>query len=289
MKIVETRWTGDALVLLAAVIWGVAFYFQKTAMDHIGPLLFLGLRATIAALVLAGLAAREQGDKASVIPIALLGGAVFFIAASIQQIGIVEATVTNTGFLTALYVVVTPFIAWLAQRKAPPSTIWLGASLAFAGTWLLSGGSFAGFSRGDWLITLSSVFWSGFIVITGASGKHGAPMTYTCVQFVVVAVLALSSALIIEPISGEAVVAAILPLAFVGVLASAFVYALLATAMRQVPAPRAAILLSTETVFAALAGAIMLGERLPLISWSGAALLLAAVLVVQLGKTRAVR
>lgn len=286
MKIVESRWAGDALVLLAAVIWGVAFYFQKTAMDHIGPLLFLGLRAAIAALVLASFAAREQGDKASVVPIALLGGAVFFIAASVQQIGIVEATVTNTGFLTALYVVVTPFIAWLAQRKPQPSAIWAGAGLAFAGTWLLSGGSFAGFSRGDWLITLSSVFWSVFIVVTGASGKYGAPMTYTCVQFAVVAVLGLTSAAVFEPISLPAITAAILPLAFVGVLASAFVYAVLAVAMRRVPPARAAILLSTETIFAALAGAIMLGERLPLISWSGAALLLIAVLVVQLGKTR---
>lgn len=289
MKIGTSRWTGDTLVLLAAVIWGVAFYFQKAAMDHIGPLLFLGLRALIAMLVLVGFAARESGGKRRAIPIALLGGLVFFIAASIQQFGIVEATVTNTGFLTALYVVITPFIAWLAQGKAQPSAIWLGAGLAVAGTWLLGGGSFSGFSRGDWLITLSSLFWSAFIVITGASARYAAPLTYTCVQFAVVAVLGLTSAAIFEPISPDAVAAAALPLAYVGVLASAFVYALLAVAMRQVPPARAAILLSTETIFAALAGAILLGERLPLISWSGAALLLAAVMVVQLGKVRAVR
>ena len=287
MQIFKSRWTGDGLVLLAAVIWGVAFYFQKAAMTHIGPLLFLGLRALIATLVLAAFAAREPKGKSSVIPIALLGGTVFFIAAAIQQTGIVEATVTNTGFLTALYVVVTPLIVWAVQGKAPPSTIWAGAVLAFAGTWLLSGGSFSAFSRGDWLITLSSVFWSAFIVITGASGKHAAPMTYTCVQFAVVAVLGLGAAAMFEPISlpGDH-----------GRHRSRWPMWACSPAPLSTPcwplrfgecpplAPPSCW--QPRPSSRPLAGAVMLGERLALISWSGAALLLAAVLVVQLGKTR---
>lgn len=280
----RSRWTGDILVLLAAIIWGVSFYFQKAAMDHVGPLLFLGLRAVIAAICLAPFAWREARHDPGVLRIAVLGGGTFFIAAAIQQTGMVEATVTNTGFLTALYVVVTPFVVWLCQRRSPPSTIWVGAALAFAGTWLLSGGSYAAFTPGDWLVALSSVFWSTFIVITGISAKYQAPMTYTGAQFVVVAILALGSAAAFEPISFGAIRAAIIPIAYVGLLASALVYAVLAVAMRRVPASRAAILLSTETIFSAAAGAVMLGERLPVIGWAGAALMLAAVLVVQLGK-----
>lgn len=286
MESQQNRWTGDILVLLAAIIWGVSFYFQKAAMSHVGPLLFLGLRAAIAAICLAPFSWRENRGDSGVFGIALLGGGMFFVAASIQQTGMIEATVTNTGFLTALYVVVTPFVVWLSQGKSPPSTIWIGAAMAFAGTWLLSGGSYAAFTRGDWLIALSSVFWSCFIVITGWSSRYHAPMTYTCMQFVVVAILGLGSAAAFEPVSLTAIRAAIIPIAYVGLLASALVYAVLALAMRRVPASRAAILLSTETIFSAAAGALMLGERLPVIGWAGAALMLAAVLVVQVGKPR---
>ncbi len=128
MTISPKGWTADALVLLAALIWGVAFYFQKSAMDHVGPLTFLGLRAIIAAAALLPFALMERRSGKSVMPVAMFGGCIFFVAASIQQIGIVEATVTNTGFLTALYVVFTPFIVWALRRKAPGAAIWIGDS-----------------------------------------------------------------------------------------------------------------------------------------------------------------
>ena len=274
----------DALVLLAALIWGVAFYFQKTAMLHLGPLLFLGLRAVIAAVVLTPFALREPRGEASIVPIALLGGVLFFIAASIQQIGIIEATVTNTGFLTALYVVVTPFVVWALRRKPPGLRIWLGTALAFAGTWALSGGSFTSFSRGDWLIALSAIFWSGFIVTTGESAKHARPLTYVSLQFTVVAVLSLTAAALAETISLPAIGQAIVPVLYVGILSSAVTFGLLAISLRHVPPARAAILISLETVFAALAGMILLGERLSIIGWTGAGLMFAAFLVVQLGR-----
>jgi drug/metabolite transporter (DMT)-like permease len=277
-------WTADALVLLAALIWGVAFYFQKAAMDHVGPLTFLGLRAIIAAAVLSPFALMERRGGKSVVPIALGGGCIFFVAASIQQIGIVEATVTNTGFLTALYVVFTPFIVWALRRKAPGAAIWVGAALAFIGTWALSGGSFAAFTRGDWLIAFSAIFWSCFIVTTGWSGKFATPLTYMGVQFMVVALLSFAAAFTFETPTLAAIQSGAVPILYVGILSSALTFGLLAVALRHVPPARAAILLSLETVFAAIAGAIMLGERLPAIGWAGAALMMAAILVVQLGK-----
>ena len=286
MNLSVKSWAADALVLLAALIWGVAFYFQKVAMDHVGPLTFLSLRAIIAAMALAPFAWREKRGRTSVAPAALLGGCFFFTAAAIQQIGIVEATVTNTGFLTALYVVVTPFIAWAVWRKSPGSTIWIAAALAFIGTWALSGGSFSAFSRGDWLIATSAFFWSCFIVTTGWSAKFATPLTYMCVQFLLVAVLASVSALGFETVSSADIRSGIGPILYVGLLSSALTFGILAIAMRHVPPARAAILLSLETVFSAIAGAVMLGERLQPIAWSGAALMMAAIVVVQLGKKK---
>ena len=283
MKLSPQGWLADALVLLAALIWGVAFYFQKTAMLHLGPFLFLGLRATIAAVALAPFAAREKGDP-GILPIALLGGALFFAAAVIQQVGIVEATVTNAGLLTALYVVMTPFMVWALKRRAPGPLIWAGAGLAFIGTWALGGGSFAAFTRGDWLIASSSVFWSSFIITTGESGKYGRPLTYVCLQFIVVAVMALAAAFMYETVSATAISDAMVPVLYVGLLSSTVTFGILAVSLRYVPPARAAIMLSLETVFAAIAGAVMLGERLPPIGWMGAALMFAAVVVVQVSK-----
>lgn len=284
MTLSAKGWLADTLVLLAALIWGFAFYFQKNAMLHMGPLLFLALRAFIAMLALAPFALRERRAGTSIIPVALTGGGFFFVAAAIQQSGIVEATVTNTGFLTALYVVVTPFIVWALRRKAPGLRIWTGTALAFAGAWALGGGSLSTFSRGDWLVAISALFWACFIVTTGESGRHGRPLTYVSLQFAVVAVLAFAAAATFETISLDAIADAIVPVLFVGLLSSAVTFALLAISLRHVPPARAAILLSMETVFAAVAGFVLLGERLPPIGWAGAALMFTAFLVVQLGK-----
>ncbi|MFT7211873.1 MAG: drug/metabolite transporter (DMT)-like permease [Granulosicoccus sp.] len=278
------RRRGDLFVLLAAVIWGVAFYFQKTAMTHIGPLLFIGLRGSLAALALLPLAFIEQKNSKQplkdLIPIAFLGGAMFFIAGSIQQYGLISATVTNTGFLTAIYVVFTPFFYWLIKRQRPTRVTWIAVVLAFVGVLGLSGGSLTGLSEGDFLVSLSSVFWALLLITTGESSKWKRPLTYTCMQFAVVGLLGLVFAHVFETIEIQAIKQSVVSIVYVGLLSTAFTFALMALALKHMPAPRASVLLSTETLFAAAAGYILLGERLSLIGWVGAILILMAVLVL---------
>ncbi len=285
-----TRTQADLLVLFAALIWGVAFYFQKSAMAHIGPFLFLGIRALLAAAALIPFALREwqssPSSSPSIRPFALLGGAVFFTAGALQQVGIVTATVTNTSFLTALYVVVTPFLLWLLRHERPGARIWLASCLAFTGIWALGGGGIGAFSSGDMLIAASSIAWSLYMVVTSASGKLAKPMQYTFIQFLVVAALALSCAGYFEEIDGAAITAAAVPLLYVGFLSTAFTFALMANVVRHIPASRASILLSTEVLFGAAAGFIMLGERLSPIGWAGAALMFCAILMIQTASRR---
>ncbi len=280
------RSKGDALMLVAALIWGLAFYFQKTAMSHIGPLLFLGLRSAVAVLALVPFALAEQKHRqaggGSVTRFGLLGGLVFFLAGSLQQFGIVTATVTNTGFLTALYVVATPFVYWLFKRESPPRIIWVAAALSFIGTWSLGGGSIARLTEGDWLVAASATVWAVHIVITGESGKLAQPLTYTCIQFAVVAILGLSLAVVYEPIVWGAIIEAADSILYVGLLSSAFTFGIMAIALRRIAAPRASVMLSLETVFAAAAGYALLGERLTVLGWCGATLILSAVLVLRL-------
>ena len=285
-----TRTKADLLVLLAALIWGVAFYFQKSAMSHIGPFLFLGLRSILAAAALIPFALREwqasQPSSPPIRPFALLGGVVFFTAGSLQQVGIVTATVTNTSFLTALYVVVTPFLLWLLRHERPGPRIWLASCLAFIGIWALGGGAIEAFSPGDMLIAASSVAWSLYMVVTSASGKLAKPVQYTFIHFLVVAALALSCAGYFEKIEGAAIQAAAVPILYIGILSSAFTFALMANVVRHIPASRASILLSTEVLFGAAAGFIMLDERLSPIGWTGAVLMFCAILMVQTASGR---
>jgi drug/metabolite transporter (DMT)-like permease len=277
--------TASLIVLLAAAIWGTAFYFQKIAMDHVGPLQFVGFRGVLASLALLPFALWESRDNRTPLrntfPYALAGGAVFFVASVLQQMGITTATVTNTGFLTALYVVFAPFLVWLLQGQRPTFKVWASVALAAFGIWALGGGRLNALSTGDWLIALSAMFWALFMVVTGMAGGQAKPLQTTCLTFVVLTVLGWSSALLLEDIRWTSIVAAAPALLFVGILSSALTYALIAMAVRHIPTTTATLLLSTETLFAAGMGYVMLGERLTLVGWLGAALLLAAVVLVQ--------
>lgn len=289
MNALSGRSKGDLLIVLAALIWGIAFYFQKTAMAHIGPLLFIGLRGCVAAVTLLPFAVIEQRKRGTglspVLPIACLGGVLFFIAAAIQQTGIVSTTITNTGFLTAIYVVVTPFLYWIIKKRSPSRVTWFSVFLAFFGIWGLSGGSIAGFSSGDIWVACSSVFWALLIITTGESAKWNQPMTYTCIQFLVVGIVGFMFAFALEPIDISAIGKASVSILFVGVLSSAFTFAIMAIALTLVSTPRASVLLSLETLFAAMAGYVLLGERLTVMGWFGAALILSAVLMLRVRKS----
>lgn len=282
-----TRIQADLLLLVAAVIWGLAFFFQKAAMDHVGPFLFVAARSGLAAIALAPLAFREirrhDGiETAGLRRAAMAGGAFFFIAAALQQAGIITATVTNAGFLTGLYVVFTPLLVWMVRGAPPGPVVWIAVLLAFVGTWALGGGTIGGFSWGDTLIAISALFWAVHLIVTGNATRYEAPITFTCVQFAVVMILALAVATLTEPIRPEALWRAAASIAFVGLMSSALTFTMLAIAMRHTPAAEAAVLVSTETVFAALAGALLLNERLAPIGWAGAGLILLAMLLVQL-------
>lgn len=280
------RIQANIMLLGVAAIWGLAFVYQKTAMDHIGPYLFLAARATIAAIVLLPLALREDralatGPAPSFWMISLAGGLSFFIGGILQQIGLVTATVTNTGFLTGLYVVITPLMMWLILRRHPRLYVWPAVALAFVGTWLLGGGTLSGFSTGDWLVAASAIFWSAHMLVIEHSGRHARPIGFTTVQFAVVAVISAIGAALFETISIARLADAMFEIAYVGVLSSALTFTVLAMAMKYTPAVEATILVSMETVFAALCAVILLGEWLPAIGWLGAGLMFCASLVVQ--------
>jgi drug/metabolite transporter (DMT)-like permease len=284
------RLNADLILLAAAAIWGLAFLFQKSAMAHVGPLTFIAARSALAAVALAPLAWREHAQAGTpmprgLLPIACGGGLLFFVAAWLQQAGIRTATVTNTGFLTALYVVITPFIAWGWNGKRPNAAVWPAIAMSAFGTWLLGGGGLSAPSEGDTLVALSAVFWAAHVVITGRASHYGRPIGFTAIQFAVVTVLAVAALLPLETVTLAGLRGAAIDILYVGLLSSALTFTLLTVALRHTPPSEAVIIAGCETVFAAGAAYLVLGERLGAVGWVGAALILAAILFVQLAGT----
>jgi drug/metabolite transporter (DMT)-like permease len=283
-----SRFQADILLFFTALVWGIAFLFQKSATAHVGPLTFLALRGLIALVALAPLALRE-GRRASAPARAdfyltsVAGGTAFLIAGWLQQAGLETASVTNTGFLTALYVVLTPLIVLCWSGKMPNLLVWPAVGMSALGTWLLGGGGLGAFSRGDLLVAISAFFWAVQVVITANASRYRRPIGFTALQFGIVALLAGAAALALEPPSLAQLSAAAVDIAFVGLFSSALTFTLLTIAMQHTPPSEAAIIVGTETLFAAAAAYLVLGERLTALGWVGAILILGASLMVQLG------
>src|SRR5690606_16681371 len=140
------RTQANLVLLLAGALWGMGFVAQSTAMEAIGPYMFSALRfivATLAVLPLALFASTRSARPLQRIDwLAFIWiGIILFGAITTQQVGLLTTTVTNSGFLTGLYVVLTPFFAVLLFRVWPHPAVWPGAALALAGIWFLSGGA----------------------------------------------------------------------------------------------------------------------------------------------------
>ncbi len=286
-----SRTIANALMLLTALIWGTTFVAQQLGMSHIGPLAYTGLRFLIGAIVVLPLALREyvrlqkQGIRLTASDFRAWAGlgVLLFLGAVFQQIGITGTSVSNAGFLTALYVPLVPILGWIIDREPPHPAVWPAVLTCFIGTFLLSGGRFDGLTAGDFWIIVSTLFWAGHVLFVGRiAATKGTPILVAVAQFVVCGVLAMMLALVQEDISLAGVTAAMPAILYGGLLSVGIAFTLQVVAQRHTPPADAAILLSSEILFAALAGALYLGERLAPIQMVGGALIFAAMIGVQL-------
>ncbi|MBX3520062.1 MAG: DMT family transporter [Xanthobacteraceae bacterium] len=289
-----TRIRADLLLFACAAIWGFAFLFQKSAMDHIGPFTFVGSRALLATLVLAPFAFLEH--RRSTVPVTgaylrtgIFAGLAFVTGAVLQQAGLVTASVTNTAFLTALYVVATPFISFALTGKPVAPLIWFAVGLSFVGTWLLGGGTLTTFGVGDILVALSACFWALHMVIAGVAAPMGRSVLFSVVQFSVVSVTALAGAALFETVTTDSLRAALSNILYVGVLSTAMSFTILTFALRATSPSEAAIIIMTETLFAAFGAWLFFHEGLSLVGACGAAAILSAAAIVQLQQVHAAR
>ncbi len=282
-----SRMTANLLLLIAAVVWGAAFVAQSTAMDSMGPLAFTGFRFALAALSVAPFAWYEWKHSTNrlspyAIGYGVMVGILFFIAITTQQYGFLTTTVTNAGFLTALYVVFTPILGFVLFRVMPNPIIWLIVALSLTGTYLLAG-SIEGLRPGDLLMIVSALFWAMQVLFMGRMVTgFGNPVSVAFVQFVTTATIGLVSGFALEPVNLAGIQGAWFELAYTGILSGGLAFTLQAIAQRYTSAANAAILLSSESLFAALFGALILGEQLSGTKWLGCALIFSCILLVEL-------
>lgn len=286
-----TRIRADLLLLACAAIWGFAFLFQKSAMNHIGPMTFVGTRALLATLVLMPLAWLEH--RRAQVPIGgrylrtgIFAGLAFVTGAVLQQTGLITASVTNTAFLTALYVVITPFISFALTGTRIAPLIWLAVMISFIGTWLLGGGTLTSFGIGDYLVALSAAFWALHMVIAGVAAPMGRSVLFSVLQFSVVALVALAGAFTFETITLAGLRGALPDILYVGVLSTAMSFTILTFALRATSPSEAAIIVMMETLFAAFGAWLIFNERLSFTGALGAAAILSAAILVQLQQLR---
>ncbi|MBP0614257.1 DMT family transporter [Jiella mangrovi] len=283
-----TRFRANLLLLSAGALWGMGFIAQSTAMDELGPWAFTAAKFGLASLALLPLAAVEARRATTSLPMrtfagfCLVGGAIF-LAAIAQQIGIVTTTVTNSGFLTGLYVVLTPLLCLALLRERPHWIVWPAACASFAGIALLGGGSLSALNTGDLWTIVSAMFWALQIMLLGQfAASSGRPFTLSLVQFAVTAVAATIGTLAVEEPTVASLAGALPEIVYGGVVATALAFTLQVFGQSHTTPAQASILLSSEAVFAALFGAIFLAERIGPIGYFGCGLILCAMLAVEL-------
>ncbi|MGZ2484664.1 drug/metabolite transporter (DMT)-like permease [Rhizobium pisi] len=283
-----TRVQANLLLLLAAAIWGGGFVAQSTAMKAIGPFWFIALRFAVATLAVLPFVVFEAG-KAKVKTSArhaklyILTGFALFSGAATQQMGLQTTSVTNSSFITGLYVVFVPLIAVFFLRRAPHWIIWPGALMAVGGIYLLSGGHLSALTVGDFLTVVCAVFWAIQITLAGTTvSETGRPLALSAVQFAVTAACALAIAAAVEPISLSAISDAAPEILYVGIFSSGLAFVLQVIAQRYTTPSQAAIFLSSEALFGASLAALLLGETMPATGYTGCALIFIAMLVVEL-------
>lgn len=275
------------LLLFCTMFWGFAFVAQKSAMGSMGPLSFAGVRYIIGGLLVLPLAIWEWRRRRTVLSPAQWGlvGVLclaFFFGSWLQQAGLATTTATNAGFLTGLYVFFVPVIGFFVFRSRPHPVVYVGVPLALIGIYFLNGGGIDSFNGGDWLVVISAVFWAMHVLTLGHLARvTGLPIFVSAISFLVAGTLATAIAVPLEAPTMTQISGAWMQLAYAAVLSTAVGFTLQAIGQQYVPSANAAIILSAESLFAALGGALFLGDRLPAVGYAGATLLFLAILMVE--------
>lgn len=287
----KNKLQGSIFLLLGTVIWGFSFIAQSVGMAQMGPFAFQSIRCLLAVLFLLPITlAFDRGDwRASMQKwknpqlwrVGLICGCALFAAATLQQLGLLYTDAGKAGFLTAMYIVLVPIIG-LFRRKKPSRAALFSVALAVVGLYLLSCMGAAGINRGDLLLLGCALAFSVQINCIDALAGSLDGIRLNCIQCLVVAVLSAPFALALETVHLENILACWLPLAYSGILTMGVAYTLQILGQKRLEPTTASLIMSLESVFAALGGWLILHETMTPWETLGSCLVFTAVVVSQL-------
>ncbi|MCR4792377.1 MAG: DMT family transporter [Lachnospiraceae bacterium] len=285
---------GTGLLLLTAIIWGTAFAFQREGMDHIEPVTFTASRMSLAAIVigLISLAQKTPSDiktseeKKAYTKNTLIGGiccGAFLASASLfQQIGIVYTTAGKAGFITALYILLVPILSFFLLKKKNTWLVWCAVFVGLIGMFLLCMTDDLRLTHGDALVACCAVFFSGHILCCDHFTKIGNPIRISAIQFAVTALVSWIIAFITESPNIAQMQEAMVAIVYCGIVSGGIGYTLQMIALRYSDPTVASLLMSFESVFAVLAGSIMLNEHMSTKEIAGCVIMFVAIILVQI-------
>ena len=294
MKREQLRKSG--LLLLAAVIWGVAFVAQSVGMEYVGPFTFNAVRSLIGAVVLVpcvffldkingkkerSFLPKEKKERNLLLTGGIFCGIFLCAASNMQQIGILYTTVGKAGFITACYIVLVPIISIFFGKKTR-MTIWLSVLLAVAGLYLLCMTDSLSFNKGDLFVLLCALLFAGHILVIDhfASAVDGVRMS--CIQFFVSGILSSVLMFTFETLSLRSIWAAKLPILYAGVLSCGVAYTLQIVGQKNMNPTVASLILSLESCISVLAGWLILSQKLSGRELLGCVVMFGAIILAQL-------
>lgn len=283
----------DLFLLGTSVIWGIAFVEQRIAANYTGPMFFNGVRFALGAIsimpfaFLSGKHLKSAGKREEypswkkTLPLGIILGIVLFGAAALQQIGLESTTAGKAGFITDLYIVLVPLGEMFLGRK-PKKTIWISVVLSLIGLYFISvNGNFT-ISKGDFIVFLSSIVWAIQILILDRYSKHYNPITLSLIQYIANSLFNLIAAALFEKISFAALFGIWPIVLYTGVISVGVAYTFQILGQRHAKASHSALILSTDAIFASIAGMIILHEDMGGRGIIGSAIVICAVILSQL-------
>ena len=288
------------LLVLGALIWGVAFVAQSVGSGYVGAYTFLAARSWLACAFLLGLMfvrhgiRRRQGSRLPfwIKPRTLFWGGVFcgialFAASAAQQMGIGTTSTAKAGFLTALYVVIVPVLGLFAGRR-PGAKLWVCVLISVAGLYLLcmAGRDTLSLTGGEWQLLLCALLFSIQILLVGHFGPQLDGVQLSFAEFLTTSVLSTIFMFLFESPDPAQLAGAAVSILYCGILSSGVGYTLQIIGQKGMNPTVASLILSLESCISVLAGWIILGQRLSGREIAGCVIMFAAIVLAQLpGRT----
>lgn len=288
------KFISELILIGVVIIWGLAFIWQNIASKVLGPLTVVGFRSLIAVIFITLVAIlvpslyRSQAPKlmgevssSKKLWLGIMCGVVLFLAMYIQQIGIGMTTAGKAGFITVLYICIVPFIGMFLGNKLNKFFI-IGLILAVVGFYLLSVKEEFSLELGDIIVFISAIFFGLHIIVIDYSALRVNSMFLSIIQLVVVAIFSLGLALIKETIILGDILSVASPLLALGILSSGLGYTGQIIAQREIPPHTTSLIMSLESVVAAIGGVLILNEHIGLREGIGMVVVLVGIIISQL-------